>query len=117
MPELRTDWLTGRTVLIAENRAQRPNDFAGEVALATGAATAPLDADAELAPVEADELDVAGTVELDDDSGRSFFPSFSGDLATEGSFLSRRVSWSAGDAQTRRDCDEFAAETTHVEPR
>jgi UDPglucose--hexose-1-phosphate uridylyltransferase len=36
VPELRTDWLTGRTVLIAENRAHRPNDFAGEVALATG---------------------------------------------------------------------------------
>jgi UDPglucose--hexose-1-phosphate uridylyltransferase len=36
VPELRTDWLTGRTVLIAENRAQRPNDFAGEVALAAG---------------------------------------------------------------------------------
>ena len=31
MPELRTDWLTGRTVLVAENRAQRPNEFdAGE---------------------------------------------------------------------------------------
>jgi UDPglucose--hexose-1-phosphate uridylyltransferase len=29
MPELRTDWLTGRTVLVAENRALRPNDFAG----------------------------------------------------------------------------------------
>lgn len=27
MPELRTDWLTGRTVLIAENRALRPDDF------------------------------------------------------------------------------------------
>lgn len=27
MPELRTDWLTGRTVLIAENRAHRPNEF------------------------------------------------------------------------------------------
>jgi UDPglucose--hexose-1-phosphate uridylyltransferase len=36
VPELRTDWLTGRTVLIAENRALRPNDFAGEVASAAG---------------------------------------------------------------------------------
>jgi UDPglucose--hexose-1-phosphate uridylyltransferase len=27
MPELRTDWLTGRSVLIAENRANRPNEF------------------------------------------------------------------------------------------
>lgn len=27
MPELRTDWLTGRTVLVAENRALRPDDF------------------------------------------------------------------------------------------
>jgi UDPglucose--hexose-1-phosphate uridylyltransferase len=32
VPELRTDWLTGRTVLIAENRALRPNDFVGEAA-------------------------------------------------------------------------------------
>lgn len=27
MPELRTDWLTGRTVIVAENRAGRPNEF------------------------------------------------------------------------------------------
>lgn len=27
MPDLRTDWLTGRTVLVAENRAFRPNEF------------------------------------------------------------------------------------------
>jgi len=27
MPQLRTDWLTGRTVIIAENRANRPNEF------------------------------------------------------------------------------------------
>jgi UDPglucose--hexose-1-phosphate uridylyltransferase len=27
VPELRTDWLTGRTVIIAEERAARPNDF------------------------------------------------------------------------------------------
>jgi UDPglucose--hexose-1-phosphate uridylyltransferase len=32
VPELRTDWLTGRTVLIAENRAHRPNDFVCEAA-------------------------------------------------------------------------------------
>lgn len=39
MPELRTDWLTGRWVLIAENRVNRPNDFEptrGEVAAAIG---------------------------------------------------------------------------------
>jgi UDPglucose--hexose-1-phosphate uridylyltransferase len=30
MPELRTDWLTGRSVLVAENRALRPNEFAGD---------------------------------------------------------------------------------------
>jgi UDPglucose--hexose-1-phosphate uridylyltransferase len=30
MPELRTDWLTGRTVLIAENRALRPDDFSAK---------------------------------------------------------------------------------------
>jgi UDPglucose--hexose-1-phosphate uridylyltransferase len=38
MSELRTDWLTGRNVFIAENRALRPNEFAapaaGEAALA-----------------------------------------------------------------------------------
>src|SRR4051812_90280 len=28
MPELRKDWLTGRSVLVAENRALRPNEFA-----------------------------------------------------------------------------------------
>ncbi|HEX2476907.1 MAG TPA: DUF4931 domain-containing protein [Lacipirellulaceae bacterium] len=27
MPERRADWLTGRTVLFAENRAERPNEF------------------------------------------------------------------------------------------
>jgi UDPglucose--hexose-1-phosphate uridylyltransferase len=27
MPEQRTDWLTGRTVLVAENRVNRPNEF------------------------------------------------------------------------------------------
>jgi UDPglucose--hexose-1-phosphate uridylyltransferase len=39
VPELRTDWLTGRSVLVAENRANRPNDFEptrSEVAAATG---------------------------------------------------------------------------------
>jgi UDPglucose--hexose-1-phosphate uridylyltransferase len=38
VPELRTDWLSGRSVLVAENRANRPNDFEptrGEVAAAT----------------------------------------------------------------------------------
>jgi len=30
MPDLRTDWLTGRTVLVAENRALRPNEFHSE---------------------------------------------------------------------------------------
>jgi UDPglucose--hexose-1-phosphate uridylyltransferase len=28
VPELRTDWLTGRSVILAENRASRPNEFA-----------------------------------------------------------------------------------------
>lgn len=28
MSELRTDWLTGRTVILAEHRAERPNEFA-----------------------------------------------------------------------------------------
>ena len=32
VPELRTDWLTGRTVILAENRANRPNEFAPESA-------------------------------------------------------------------------------------
>lgn len=46
MSELRTDWLTGRAVLVAENRAERPNEFdayslgdatpAGEAASAAG---------------------------------------------------------------------------------
>ena len=36
MPELRTDYLTGRSVLVAENRALRPNEFAGEPASAGG---------------------------------------------------------------------------------
>src|SRR6185503_16510008 len=31
MLELRTDWLTGRSVLVAENRALRPNEFAGHL--------------------------------------------------------------------------------------
>ncbi len=36
MPELRTDWLTGRSVLVAENRALRPNEFAvGELDVAS----------------------------------------------------------------------------------
>jgi UDPglucose--hexose-1-phosphate uridylyltransferase len=45
MPELRTDWLTGRRVIIAENRALRPNEFAavspvGEAASATAPSAA-----------------------------------------------------------------------------
>jgi UDPglucose--hexose-1-phosphate uridylyltransferase len=39
MPELRTDWLLGRSVFVAENRALRPNEFettSGESALAGG---------------------------------------------------------------------------------
>jgi len=32
MPELRTDWLTGRSVLIAEKRAQRPIEFSAGAA-------------------------------------------------------------------------------------
>lgn len=36
MPELRTDWLTGRSVFVAENRALRPNEFAGKPASAGG---------------------------------------------------------------------------------
>jgi UDPglucose--hexose-1-phosphate uridylyltransferase len=32
MPELRQDWLTGRTVIVAENRALRPNEFVSAVA-------------------------------------------------------------------------------------
>ena len=36
MAELRKDWLTGRSVLVAENRALRPNEFAGEPASAGG---------------------------------------------------------------------------------
>lgn len=36
--ELRTDWLSGRWVLVAENRAERPNEFgdSGELAFAGG---------------------------------------------------------------------------------
>ncbi|MCI0491985.1 MAG: DUF4921 family protein [Planctomycetes bacterium] len=34
MPELRTDWLTGRSVIVAENRADRPNEFANELSQA-----------------------------------------------------------------------------------
>lgn len=46
MPELRTDHLTGRSVLVAQNRAFRPNDFSGEPASAGGA---PVDAPATAA--------------------------------------------------------------------
>jgi len=40
-PELRTDWLTGRTVLLAENRALRPNDFVSDSASGAAASTDP----------------------------------------------------------------------------
>lgn len=40
MPELRTDWLTGRTVIVAEERARRPNEF-GEVIAASPRDTGP----------------------------------------------------------------------------
>jgi UDPglucose--hexose-1-phosphate uridylyltransferase len=41
MSELRTDWLTGRTVLLAAHRAERPNEFAAaESAALPAAATA-----------------------------------------------------------------------------
>jgi UDPglucose--hexose-1-phosphate uridylyltransferase len=33
MPDVRTDWLTGRTVFIAENRASRPNEFSSNAQL------------------------------------------------------------------------------------
>jgi UDPglucose--hexose-1-phosphate uridylyltransferase len=36
-PELRTDWLTGRTVILAEHRANRPNEFD----VAAGSPTSP----------------------------------------------------------------------------
>src|SRR5687767_3664258 len=50
------------------------------------------------APDDALELDETGET---DDSGRSFFPSFSEDLATGASlWVARRVSWSAGGART-----------------
>jgi UDPglucose--hexose-1-phosphate uridylyltransferase len=35
MPELRTDWLSGRAVVIAENRADRPNEYAAHVSTAS----------------------------------------------------------------------------------
>ncbi|MEX0612126.1 MAG: DUF4931 domain-containing protein [Pirellulales bacterium] len=39
MSELRTDWLTGRAVIVAENRALRPNEFALAAAATTGSQT------------------------------------------------------------------------------
>ncbi len=42
MPELRTDWLTGRSVLVAENRALRPNEFAEGSFAVLSASIAPL---------------------------------------------------------------------------
>ncbi len=38
--ELRTDWLTGRSVLVAESRALRPNEFSDASSLADGKAAA-----------------------------------------------------------------------------
>jgi UDPglucose--hexose-1-phosphate uridylyltransferase len=40
MPELRTDWLTARTVLVAENRALRPNEFGEAASAAASSRTA-----------------------------------------------------------------------------
>jgi UDPglucose--hexose-1-phosphate uridylyltransferase len=39
--ELRKDWLTGRSMLLAEHRALRPNEFTGSDISLTAAATAP----------------------------------------------------------------------------
>ncbi len=55
MAELRTDWLAGRSVILAENRALRPNEFAREPAAATGTQSV-----ANLALAEAGLSDVAG---------------------------------------------------------
>jgi hypothetical protein len=50
------------------------------------------------------ELEMVETAEVDD-SGRSFFPSFSGNLATGASFdFTRRVYFSAGDGSMRGYC-------------
>jgi UDPglucose--hexose-1-phosphate uridylyltransferase len=35
VPEIRTDWLTGRTVIFAEHRANRPNEFAAQPSAST----------------------------------------------------------------------------------
>jgi UDPglucose--hexose-1-phosphate uridylyltransferase len=40
MSELRTDWLTGRTVILAEHRAERPNEFVAAEAASTPTVTA-----------------------------------------------------------------------------
>jgi UDPglucose--hexose-1-phosphate uridylyltransferase len=37
VPDLRTDWLTGRSVIVAENRALRPNEFSSTAAAPVGA--------------------------------------------------------------------------------
>jgi UDPglucose--hexose-1-phosphate uridylyltransferase len=68
MPELRTDWLTGRSVFLAENRALRPNEFAtptaGEPASAGGSllATCPFCAgnEARTPPAVYETCDAAG---------------------------------------------------------
>ncbi|MCI0335327.1 MAG: DUF4921 family protein [Planctomycetes bacterium] len=41
MPEQRTDWLTGRTVIVAENRALRPNEFEADRNISRAASACP----------------------------------------------------------------------------
>jgi UDPglucose--hexose-1-phosphate uridylyltransferase len=53
--ERRTDWLTGRSIIVAEHRAQRPNEFASNFAAGTGAQTV-----ANLALAEIGLTDVVG---------------------------------------------------------
>jgi UDPglucose--hexose-1-phosphate uridylyltransferase len=61
MPELRTDWLTGRVVLVAEDRARRPNEFGGNAA-AVGTGACPFCAGNEYLtpPAVYERLDAAG---------------------------------------------------------
>jgi UDPglucose--hexose-1-phosphate uridylyltransferase len=66
VPELRTDWLTGRAVIVAENRARRPNEFfadarrSGVVAGDAVAATTGVQQVADLTLAEAGLPAVAG---------------------------------------------------------
>ncbi len=55
MAELRNDWLTGRSVIVAENRALRPNEFAPDVASSSSTQMA-----AKLALAEAGLTEAAG---------------------------------------------------------